>query len=194
MAAICKPLPVKLFVGILTSLPEIVPQAEDRLAALFGPVDSRSEPALFDSTQYYNEAMGSPIHRYFLSFSKLIEPSAIAETKIRTNNLESVFSSQYPSPPRPINLDPGYLEQSKIVLASTKNFYHRILISGGIYAEVTLHFEGNEWRSFPWTFPDYKTGRYHSYFTSLRRLYREQLSAMGEKLRIRQVRLADTGE
>jgi hypothetical protein len=124
----------------------------------------------------------------------LIEPSAIAEIKIRTNDLESVFSSQYPSPPRPINLDPGYLEQSKIVLASTKNFYHRILISGGIYAEVTLHFEGKEWRSFPWTFPDYKTGRYHPYFTSLRRLYREQLSAMGERLRLRQVRLADTGE
>jgi hypothetical protein len=185
MAKIRTPLPVKLFVGMLTSLPEIVPQAEEQLAALFGDIDSRSELFLFDLTHYYDKAMGSPIYRYFLGFSKLIDPSAIAEIKIRTNDLESTFASRIPNLQRPINLDPGYLEQSKIVLASTKNYSHRILISRGIYAEVTLHFEGGEWRSFPWTFPDYKGGRYHHFFLSLRDQYRKQLSATGERIRIR---------
>jgi hypothetical protein len=170
---------------VLTSIPEIVPEAEEQLTALFGIVDSRSKPFRFDMTHYYDETMGTPIYRYFLSFEKLIEPSAIAGAKIQTNNLESTYSPDYPKLLRPINLDPGYLEQSKIVLASTKNFYHRILISGGIYAEVTLHFEDGVWQSFPWTFPDYKTARYHQYFSSLRNLYRNQLSRMGVRIKER---------
>jgi hypothetical protein len=185
MAIIRAPLPVKLFIGVLTSIPETLPQAEERLTGLFGVVDSRSEPFPFDLTHYYDQAMGSPIFRYFLSFAELMEPSTIADIKVKTNNVESVFAGEYRTLQRPINLDPGYLEQSKIVLASAKNYYHRILVSSGIYAEVTLHYEEGKWRSFPWTFPDFKADRYHAYFTSLRKLYREQLSAAGFKIRNR---------
>jgi hypothetical protein len=176
MGIIRTPDAVKPFMGILTSIPETVPKAEEQLTALFGPVDSRSEPFLFDLTHYYDDAMGTPIYRYFLSFAALINPSTIANIKIKTNDIESGFAREYPQVQRPINLDPGYVELSKIVLASTKNFYHRILVSEGIYAEVTLHFEKGEWRSFPWTFPDFKTDRYHPYFLSLRDMYRKQLA------------------
>jgi len=185
MGEIRTPLPVKLFVGVLTSLPEIVPEAENRLVELFGTVDLRSESFPFDRTHYYDEEMGTPIYRYFLSFERLIEPSEIAAAKVKTNELEPAFASDYPNLQRAVNFDPGYLEQSKIVLASTKNFYHRILISGGIYAEVTLHFEEGAWQSFPWTFPDYKTDRYHPFFTALRDLYRNQLSHIGVRIRTR---------
>jgi hypothetical protein len=185
MARIRTPVPVKLFVGMLTSLPEIVPQAEERLVALYGGVDSRSEPSLFDLTHYYDADMGNPIYRYFVSFAKLIEPSTIAAIKLGTNDLESCIASQLSKVRRPINLDPGYLEQSKIVLASTKNYFHRILISGGIYAEVTLHFEEGGWRSFPWTFPDYKTAHYQNFFSSLRAIYRAQLKEMGIRIHLR---------
>ncbi len=184
MAKIRPPLPVKLFAGVLTSIPEIFPRAEQRLAALFGPVDSRGGPFLFDMTHYYDEAMGTPLYRCFLSFEKLIDPPAVAEAKVKTNDVEFAFADEYRSVQRPINLDPGYLEQSKIVLASTKNYYHRILISGGIYAEVTLHFEEGKWQSFPWTFPDYRTDQYLPFFSSLREKYRGQLSAAGYEIRI----------
>jgi hypothetical protein len=185
MGEIRTPLPVKLFVGVLTSLPQITPRVENRLTELFGIVDLRSESFPFDRTHYYDEEMGTPIYRCFFSFEKLIDPSEIAAAKVKTNKLEPAFASEHPHIQRPINLDPGYLEQSKIVLASTKNFYHRILISGGIYAEVTLHFEEGAWQSFPWTFPDYKTDRYHPFFASLRDLYRAQLSRMGYRIRTR---------
>jgi hypothetical protein len=185
MGEIHNPLPVKLFVGVLTSIPEIVAPVEEHLSKLFGPIDTRSEPFLFDMTRYYDEEMGSPINRLFLSFSDLIEPSAVSDIKKATNDLESVFTSEWTSVRRPVNLDPGYLEQSKIVLASTKNFYHRILLSGGIYAEVTQHFEAGGWRSFPWTFPDFKSGRYEHFFTLLRNSYRNQLSEMGVRIRSR---------
>jgi hypothetical protein len=185
MGEIRTPLPVKLFVGLLTSVPEAAPEAEKHLVELFGAVDVRSDPFLFDKTHYYDEEMGSPIYRYFLSFENLIEPSEIAAAKVRTNDMEALFASRFPDLRRPINLDPGYLEQSKIVLASTKNFFHRILISGGIYAEVTLHFQDGAWRTFPWTFPDYKTESYHRFFTTLRTLYRDQLSKAGVRIRMR---------
>jgi len=184
MATIRKPLPVKLFVGTLTSLPSLLPEVGPRLAALFGPVDAQSEVFPFDQTRYYDEEMGRPLCRCFFSFAELIDPSEIAGIKMKTNELESAFAAENAGVARPVNLDPGYLEQSKIVLASTKNFFHRILISGGIYGEVTLHFEENEWRVFPWTFPDYKSPRYHPFFTSLRDLYRSQLSAAGIRIRL----------
>ena len=183
MGEIRAPLPVKFFTGLLTSVPEIMPQAEEKLVAHFGAVDLRSRQFIFDKTHYYDEEMGNPIYRYFLGFEKLVDPSTIAAAKIKTNDLESAFASQYTGLQRPINLDPGYLEQSKIVLASTKNFFHRILVADGIYAEVTLHFQDGVWRTFPWTFPDYKSDHYHEFFTSMRNRYRDQLAALGVRIR-----------
>ena len=177
MGVIRTPLKVKLFVGVLTSLPEILPSVEERLVERFGAIDSRSELFPFEWTDYYNTTMGTPITRRFIGFEHLIDPSEIAGIKLKTNKLESDFALQRPQNARPVNLDPGYLEESKVVLASTKNYYHRILISGGIYAEVTLHFEKGAWRLLPWTFPDYASDSYHAYFTSLRNLYRKQLRA-----------------
>ena len=112
MAQIQTPLPVKLLVGVLTSIPDIIPRAEKRLKQIFGSIDSRSESFPFDSTHYYDETMGTPIYRSFLAFSELIEPSAVANAKILTNTIESDLTSEFPDPQRPINLDPGYLEQS----------------------------------------------------------------------------------
>jgi len=175
MGDINQPLPVKLFVGILTSLPEILPSAEKHLSECFGTIDARSALFPFNWTHYYDETMGIPITRCFLGFEKLIVPPSIADIKKTTNEIELLFESEWPKVPRPINLDPGYIEESKLVLASTKNYYHRILISGGIYAEVTLHFERGAWQTLPWTFPDYASKSYYTYFMSLRKLYREQL-------------------
>jgi hypothetical protein len=185
MAQIRTPLPVKLFVGVLTTLPSLLPEIDARLSALFGPIDSCSEVFPFDQTHYYDKEMGHPLKRQFFSFAALIDPSEIAGIKVKTNNLESAIASEHPGKQRPVNLDPGYLEQSKIVLASTKNFFHRILVSGGIYAEVTLHYQDGEWEDFPWTFPDYKSTGYRGFFASLREVYRNQLSAAGFQIRKR---------
>ena len=168
---------VKLFSGVLCSDPEMMAEVEARLASLFGAIDQRSEPFPFDSTAYYNEEMGQPLRRYFFGFADLIPPEEIAGIKIRTNRLEAEFAALQTRVLRPVNIDPGYLEESKIVLASTKNFSHRILIADGIYAEVTMRFEGKAWCMLPWTFPDFRTGRYNTFFTALRTSYRLRLKA-----------------
>ncbi len=164
--------PVKLFVGILTSLPGILSEVEKRLVQLLGPVETRSAGFCFDFTHYYDEEMGSPIQRSFLGLSELINAEEIARIKVRTNQIEADLASDWRQVRRPVNLDPGYLELSKIVLASTKNYYHRMYLSGGIFAEVTLHFEDGTWKALPWTFPDFQSRRYDSFFTEMRDGYR----------------------
>jgi hypothetical protein len=175
MGTIRPPEPVKLFAAVLTSLTGRLPEVEGRLAALFGAVDARSEAFPFDHTHYYDAEMGAPLVRVFLGFRDLISPGELPQAKTKTNALEAELARAFGTVPRPINIDPGYLEQSKIVLASTKNFSHRIFLGGGIYAEVTMYFEAREWRHFPWTFPDFRSGRYDQFFMDLRSAYRLQL-------------------
>jgi hypothetical protein len=175
MGKIHRPLPVKFFTGILTSIPGLVSALQERLADTVGPVDLSSEPFPFDATHYYDEQMGKPITRHFLSFSELRPASELAEIKVRTNRIEGEFDAWCPAVARPVNLDPGYIEEAKLVLASTKNFYHRILLVDGIYAEVTLHYENGRWQPFPWTFPDFRSGRYDDFLMLLRNTYRAQL-------------------
>jgi hypothetical protein len=174
MGSILQPPSVKLFVGILTSQPELFDVVESRLAASFGAVDLRSDRFPFDQTDYYEREMGASIERQFLALETLIAADALAGIKVETNRLEAELAG-LGGLARPVNLDPGYLEQAKVVLASTKNFYHRIQLRDGIYGEVTLHWEGGEWRPFHWTFPDFRSGRYFEFFAALRARYRAQL-------------------
>jgi hypothetical protein len=166
---------VKLFVGVITGQPGRLPVVETALADRFGPVALRSSLLPFDLTAYYEKEMGTGLVRQFLGFEELIEPQTLAQAKRFTNELEAWIAQMNPGVRRPVNLDPGYVEQGKIVLASTKNHSHRIYLSEGIFAEVTLYYQDKEWRSNPWTFPDYSSGRYHGFFHELRRLYRLQL-------------------
>jgi hypothetical protein len=179
MGNVRTPPKVKLFVGVLTALSELMPEVHQRLAERFGAADMISDPYPFDLTNYYDEEMGTPILRRFAAFEELIAPDRIPAIKHATNELESDLAAKFGQAVRPANLDPGYLEESKIVLASTKNFYHRILLAQGIYGEVTLHYRQGRWEAFPWSFPDFRSGRYDRFFMDLRRRYREQLRTEG---------------
>ena len=123
MGRISQPPPVKLFAGVLTSRPELFGEVESRLTPLFGPVDLRSERFPFDATDYYTPEMGGPIERQFLAFDALIEAPTLAEIKVRTNRIEADFGGGT-GLRRPVNLDPGYIEQAKVVLASTEMTSH----------------------------------------------------------------------
>jgi len=175
MGTISRPPKVKLFAGLITSRRDTIEPARKRLAAEFGPTDVRSATFSFDSTDYYDEEMGKPLLRLFWSFDRLIEPDRLAAVKVRTNEIEAEMAKTVPELKRPINIDPGYLEESKLVLASTKNFAHRIYLAQGIYAEVTQVYQDRGWRSLPWTFPDFRAGSYDGFFDQARRLYRGQL-------------------
>src|SRR5262249_25820955 len=155
--------PVKLFVGVLVSDPKLITTVRDRLATLYGTIDHESPVIPFDFTDYYAPEMGDIIDRVFFSFQRLIEADQLAEIKRTTNALEQEMAAATDvpgEPKRPVNLDPGYIEHAKVILASTKNFYHRMYIGRGIFAEVTMHFRNNTFQFFPWTYPDYQSKDY----------------------------------
>jgi hypothetical protein len=170
--------PVKLFVGILVSNESLIESVEAQLSAKYGPVDYRSPVLPFTFTDYYRRETGDNIHRLFLSFERLIEADTLPEIKRHSNLLESEFAAGEQPVKRPVNLDPGYLEHAKVILASTKNFYHRMYLGGGIFGEVTMHFRNGAYEFFPWTYPDYKSPEYQTFFLALRVIYRDQLRSM----------------
>lgn len=177
MAEATAPQPVKLICGMISSRIELFEQAQELLAEANGPVDVFSEVYAFDFTHYYDQEMGSPLYRRFVAFERPIPPDAVVEAKIATNAMEAEFAEMCGGQPRrPINLDPGYIESSKLVLASMKNFSHRIYLGRGVYAEVTLMYHKGRWDALPWTFPDYASGRYGGFLTSARDRLRQETS------------------
>jgi hypothetical protein len=160
---------VKLFVGALISDEDLFERTVEMLVREFGPVDHRSEPIPFDVTDYYQDEMGGPIQRVFLSFQELIDPGRLAEIKIATNRIEGELAVDGR---RKVNLDCGYMDVCKVVLASAKYNGQKIYLGQGIYADPTLHYEKGHFEPYPWSFPDFKTGRYEKIFLKIRELYK----------------------
>jgi hypothetical protein len=162
----------KLVVGVLISQRELKGELQACLMERFGAVDYESELMEFSYTHYYDEEMGKPILRFFLSFKRLCSPDRLSEVKIQTNSLEDMYRDRGM---RRINLDPGILSLSRFILATTKDGSHRIPLRSGIYGEVTLVFEHGEFRPLPWTYPDYSSETYRNILKQIRREYRDQL-------------------
>ena len=178
MAEVSKAPTVKLICGMICSCKDLFDLAERRMGERFGPVDLRSDLMNFDFTHYYDAEMGTPLYRKFVSFQKLIDPEELIEAKRHTNRLEEQFASKSNlQVSRPINLDPGYIEESKLVLGSMKNFSHRIYLGSGVYGEITLMYQKGKWKGLNWTFPDYGSGRYNSFLTAVRDKLRKQCSS-----------------
>ncbi len=173
MGKTTQPLPAKLICGIITNKEELFSSAEKILIKKFGCLDSTSQVFDFNLTDYYREEMGEPLKRKFFSFVRLIPAEKLPEIKIYTNALEKKLSAH--SSKRDINIDPGYISLSKLVLATTKNFAHRIYSGKGIFNEVTLYYKDNGFCPGPWTYPDYKTEPHIAFFNKIRKIYYEQI-------------------
>lgn len=170
------PKPVKLIVGILAADSSCLSVAAEAIENEFGCIDLTSDIWPFDKTDYYKDQTGTSILRQFISLEKLIDPGMLAEMKLHTNKLEEELADTLRLPlPRPVNLDPGIIEPSKLILATTKNYSHRIYIGNGIYAEVTLIFHNGSWRHLEYTYPDYRQECYFDFFNKVRTRLIEQL-------------------
>ena len=166
--------------AVFGARPELLDQVETRLADRFGPIALRSDVFVFDHTDYYTAAMGSDLQKYLIAFEDLIEPERLAAVKHDTNALESDIARQADAtPPRPVNVDPGYVSASKFVLATTKDYSHRVYLSRGIYAEVTLQYTKGDFVPWPWTYPDYRTRACRDFLLRARQWYLARLRDPG---------------
>lgn len=148
------PVSTKLFLAIMYVDEAIMEKALNKCIEKFGTIDKKFGPLEVSAyTDYYDKEMGKGIKKYYITFEKLIKRSNLSSIKIFTNKIEKKYLNKGN---RTVNLDPGYITNDKLVLATTKDFFHRIYLDNGIYAEVTLHFRKGRYRYFSWTYPDYK--------------------------------------
>ena len=165
MGKLKSPHKVKLFTGFIFNNPEIYNRAKAALINKFGPIDFESRALPFNYTDYYAQELGTGLVRVFTGFSRLTPPDKLSRIKLITNSIETKLSK---SGKRTVNIDPGYIDMGKMILASTKDYAHRIYLGEGIYAEITLYYRDKSYRSHPWTYPDYSSPEYIGIFNAMR--------------------------
>lgn len=171
------PVPAKAVLSVLSSQwehfwTELLPKLEE----LLGAIDYQSPLIPFTQTSYYNQELGTPITRRLLSFVQPLDMDKLPGIKLATNALEEQWTH---NGSRLFNLDPGYITQERLVLATGKNFSHRIYLGQGIWADLTLIFHKGDWFDLPWTFPDYATLEIKNHLTLIRNLYKNSLHHKG---------------
>lgn len=173
-----KPKPAKLVIGILLKDKALIEGVAQDLLDRFGAIDLLSEWLPFDYTDYYYPEMGGPLIRRVFSFVELIEQTFLADVKIITNGIEKKYST---NGSRGVNIDPGYLLLERFVLATGKNYSHRIYIGKGIYADLTLVYQDGEYRKLPWTYPDYAAENMMNHLLKVRSKYAYDLKHISIK-------------
>jgi hypothetical protein len=151
MGTAVNPQKAKLFIGVIFQESKSpLDNLKNTLRAKFGDIDFESCALDFNYTDHYK----------------------ISGIKTLTNKIERRLSG--PSGARSLNLDPGYLNDAKVVLATTKDYSHRIYLKQGIYAEITLAFTKGAFRPYYWSYPDYQTKEYLEIFTQMREIFMAQ--------------------
>ncbi|MFO7570196.1 MAG: DUF4416 family protein [Smithellaceae bacterium] len=164
--------PVKLIVSIFAVSAESLNGAIKSLAARYGQPDFVSDQMPFDYTDYYGPEMGAKLVRRFLSMEDLIRPETLPDIKRVTNGMEEASAADEH---RLVNMDPGYLSKAHLILATGKGYTHRPYLRDGIYADLTLIYQGKKFCALPWTYPDYADARQLAMLTKIRERYLLQL-------------------
>jgi hypothetical protein len=165
-------------VALLARDLDLLSEVERRIESRYGIVEERSGVFPFTFTERFSPEMGGDLKKLILSFADLLPIERFPEVKIFTNDLEWEYREHLTDRSRRmVNIDPGYMTLSKVVLASTKNFAHAIYLRDGVYAELLLRYSRGSLRNLPWTYPDFRSHLVHSFFTAARERYRGQLLA-----------------
>ncbi len=167
--------PVKMICGVIYREDALYAEVRSRLEAEWGRADSESPVYPFDLTGYYEDEMGGGLVRRFISFEALVRPESLPEAKLWTIELESMLRQERGVTGRPVNIDPGYLTASAVVMATAKDFAHRIPLAKGIYAHLEFLFTRTGVRTLDWTYPDLRREPPQSYFRAVREIYLRQI-------------------
>lgn len=170
----------KLIVGVIYNDMEVYEQALSMLTNAFGEIDGESERFSFskDFSDYYDEELGGEGLRVIFSFKELVDASRQAEIKEMTNEMERILSE---NGNRRINLDPGFINHGRLMLATTKNAGFRIPLKNGIYTELTLFWAKGEWHKLPWSYRDYQSDKVQKFITEVRKRYLAQRKEIKSK-------------
>ncbi|RME78163.1 MAG: DUF4416 family protein [Planctomycetota bacterium] len=182
MAQPRKPVPAKLVIAQFSSSWEVLLEAKEKLANTFGPIDLESFPYSFIETDHYALTMGENLIKQFLTFQNLVEQEELKKIKNLTNKWEEEAkhwaSTKNLKVSRPLNLDPGLITGAKFILATMKDFSHRLYLGDHVYGEVTLMFQKGRFQIQPWTYPDYQKKETLHFLELARAIYMSQWKRM----------------
>jgi hypothetical protein len=167
--------PVLLIAAVFSRHEQALAWARTRFESAWGEIALASEAFDHRETTYYEKSMGPGLRKQFLAGARLVDPGELPALKRQANAWEEEYRELAGhGESRPLNVDPGYVTEAKLVLASTKDRDHRIYLAQGIFAEVTLHFARGTWQARPWTYPDYQRADYHAFFSQCREYLRQR--------------------
>jgi len=171
-----EPQKVKLFFSVFASSMEMLDTAIREIVKVYGEIDCETDLLDFDITTYYEKEFGSSLKRRLFSLKNLILPSDIIDVKLKAYELEERFSV---SGKRRVNIDPGYVSLSRVVLSTGKDYTHRIYLDKGVYADLTLIYKKDVgYMPLQWTYPDYSSSLFLNFFMNVRNILKIQLKGV----------------
>ena len=170
--------PVQFFVGVLIADIGLWDRVKGAIEANWGRIETESDRIDFDQfTDYYEPEMGKNLVRFWVSLEGIRPPEDLIRIKWSCTAIENAFSRDGK---RLVNLDPGYLTEAKLILASFKDFAHRIYLTQGVFADMQMIWYHGKFAPREWTFADYKSETAQKFFTGLRETYRRKLKLYRE--------------
>lgn len=152
-----------LIIAVMYSNKETYNKVKAILTEKFKEIKKESDEYSFDQfTHYYEKEMGKNLVKRFLIFNKQIDKKDLIEIKKVTTEIEKEFSINNN---RTINLDPGYVNEKELVLASfKKGTNYKEDLGEGVYAHKVLEFKEGKAEIFWHTFPDYRVKENQEFF------------------------------
>jgi hypothetical protein len=175
MASIQPPPLVKYFIAVLFRDQRHLDAARAAVVSTWGALDFEGPDHIFDVTGYYEPEMGAPLFRRIIAFENLFEPTLLVDMKLACNRIEDSMRSEGK---RTVNLDAGYLDHNKVLLASAKQAGQKVYLDKGIYADFAGRYKAGRYHPFEWSFPDFKDGRYDEELKSIRSVYLTQVKEL----------------
>lgn len=163
--------PARLLFSVLYRDEEEFDRAARMIAERAGAAERVGGPFPFDRSDYYEREMGAPLFRRFLLTGGPVPRDDLVQAKLGAWAIERALSR---NGRRTVNIDPGLLTDENVVLATGKNYAHRIYLREGVYADLSLVFAKGEYRPLPWTYPDIASSEIRSFLGELRGAIRER--------------------
>lgn len=167
--------PVKYFIGVISKNPDMMQASIQKLPDPWRLIQTESKTFDFNFTDYYKEEMENPLYKKIFLITGIHTEENLSKIKLLCGEIEKKTSKQRK---RIVNLDPGYINEGSVVLASTKFASHRIYIGYNIYAEITLYWYKNKYENLPWTYPDFGTQDYKQFFSECRKIFLSEKKAL----------------
>ena len=155
---------MKLLIAVMYADKETLDKAVIELKKSFGDIDNESAEYDFNFTTYYEKEMGKNLKKKFLSFAKTITNEELAKIRIETGKIEDSFRINNK---RTINIDPGYISEEGVFMASLKHRPFKTEIGKGIFLHKILGFDDDKIIEFNHTFADYKHDKIKEFFVKI---------------------------